>query len=153
MFMKRLLCFLGAALLLLAGCSSGKGEATEYVPADTAQALLDSGAFDQQLAALDPDMAAAYLGLAADPEEAAVYTSLEGGYEELAVLKLSDGDAAKAALDALTAHVAAQAATEADVQYKPEDLPKLEKAMVRKVGNTVLLVVAADYEKVEAALQ
>lgn len=150
--MKKLLCTLSAVLLLLAGCSS-QGAAPEYVPGETAQALLDSDAFHQQLEALDADMVAAYLGLEAHPEEAAVYTSLEGGYEELAVLKLSDADTAKAALEALNAHVSAQIATETDTQYKPEDLPKLEKALVRQSGNTVLLVVAADYEKAEAALK
>lgn len=152
--MKKTLCALTCALLVLSGCSGGGGEAPKaYDVAATAQALLDSGAFAQQLEALDADMVAPYLGLEAEPQEAALYTSLEGGYEELAVLKLADEEAAKAALEAVEAHVKAQRETEADTQYKPEDLPKLENALVERAGDTVLLVVANDYDKVQEALE
>lgn len=152
--MRRALCALACALALLAGCSSGGSAAPkEYDVAATAQALRDSGAFSQELEALDADMVSAYLGLETEPEEAAVYTSLEGGYEELAVLKMASEDDAKAALEAVQAHVKAQRDTEADVQYKPGDLPKLESAVTRQAGKTVLLVVADDYDKVQAALE
>ena len=97
-------------------------------------------------------MVPAYLGLEDAPTAAAVYTSLEGGYEELAVLTMADEEAAAAAKTAVEAHVAAQTDTETEVQYKPEDLPKLKDAVVRQAGNTVVLVVAADYDAVSAVL-
>ncbi len=153
--MKKSVPVLCCALLLAlsAACSSGQPEAAAaYDPASTAQALLDSGAFSQELEALDADIIAPNYGLTDEPEEAVAYTSLEGGYEQLAVLKLADEAAAKTACDTLTAYVAAQKETEADVQYKPEDLPKLEQAVVKQAGNTVLLVVANDYAKADAAL-
>ena len=52
----------------------------------------------------------------------------------------------------MEAHVTAQTETETEVQYKPEDLPKLKDAVVRQAGNTVVLVVAADYDAVSAVL-
>lgn len=150
--MKKSIALGALVLLLLTGCGSGESPAAEYDVTAASQALLDSGGFSQALEALDADMVSAYYGLDSDPAEAAVYTSLEGGYEELAVLKLADQDAADAAYKALGEHVAAQTETERDVQYQPSDLPKLEKAVVRQSGKTVLLVVADDYEKVQSAL-
>ena len=152
--MKQALTALALALLLgLSACSGGKSTApTAYDPAATSKALLDSGAFAQELEALDADMAAPYLGLSQEPEEAVVYTSLEGGYEELAVLRMADAEAAAAALEAVQAHVSDRRESEAETQYKPEDLPKLEKALTEQAGNTVLLVVCADYDAAQKAL-
>ena len=45
-----------------------------------------------------------------------------------------------------------QTETETEVQYKPKDLPKLQSAVVRQAGSTVVLVVAADYDAVAAVL-
>ena len=152
--MKQALTALALALLLgLSACSGGESTApAAYDPAATSKALLDSGAFAQELEALDADMAAPYLGLSQEPEEAVVYTSLEGGYEELAVLSFADEAAAQTALEEVQAHVAAQVETETETQYKPEDLPKLQSARTEQAGNTVLLVVAADYDTVQEAL-
>ena len=151
--MKQRLAALTLALLLgLSACSGGAPAAAAYDPAATAEALLGSGAFTQELGELESDMAAPYLGLTQEPEEALVYTSLEGGYEELAVLSFADETAAQTALEEVRAHVAAQVETETETQYKPEDLPKLNSARTEQAGNTVLLVVAADYDKVQEAL-
>lgn len=76
----------------------------------------------------------------------------EGGYEELAVLRMADAEAAAAALEAVQAHVSDRRESEAETQYKPEDLPKLEKALTEQAGNTVLLVVCADYDAAQKAL-
>ena len=151
--MKKLTILLTAlALVVLAACGG-----TAPAPAGTAaeaqaQALLEAGVRGQALSRLDADMVSAYLGLEDEPEAAAVYTSLEGGYEELAILTMADEEAAAAAKTAAEAHVAAQTETETEVQYKPEDLPKLKDAVIRQAGNTVVLVVAADYDAVSAVL-
>lgn len=151
--MKKFAPLLALTLVLLyAGCSAGQEEAPTLDPETAAQALLDSGAFAQTLEALDGDMIAPYLGLADEPEQGALYTSLEGGYEEFAVLVMADETAAENALSAIQAHVEAQRATEADVQYKPGDLPKLERAFTQRSGCVVVLAVADDYDKVQTAL-
>lgn len=150
---KTLTGLLSVLILVLSACSGGESTApAAYDPASTAQALLDSGAFTQELGELAPDMAVPYLGLTEEPEEAVIYTSMEGGYEELAVLTFSDEAAAQTALENVQTHVSAQVETEADTQYKPEDLPKLNGARTEQAGNSVLLVVAADYGKVQEAL-
>lgn len=151
--MKKLAVILTAlALAALAACGGKDPAPAGYDPETTAKALLDSGAFTQELSQLDADMVSAYLGLEQEPKEAVVYTSLEGGYEELAVLAMADEDAAAGAKEAVEAHVTAQTETETEVQYKPEDLPKLKDAVIRQAGNTVVLVVAADYDAVSTVL-
>ena len=80
----------------------------------------------------------------------AVYTSLSAGAEEIAVLVLTDEDAAAAALDGLEARVADQKAVLES--YQPDEVSKLDSAIVEQRGNSVLLAVAADAEKARAAL-
>ena len=129
-----------AALLCLALTACGGGGAvgqTPYDPETAAQALLDSGAFSDALDTVDQDTAAALYGIDADTiTGSAVYTSLSAGAEEIAVLVLTDEDAAAAALES----------------YQPDEVSKLDSAIVEQRGNSVLLAVAADAEKARAAL-
>ena len=142
-----------AALLCLALTACGGGGAvgqTPYDPETAAQALLDSGAFSDALDTVDQDTAAALYGIDADTiTGSAVYTSLSAG-EEIAVLVLTDEDAAAAALDGLEARVADQKAVLES--YQPDEVSKLDSAIVEQRGNSVLLAVAADAEKARAAL-
>ena len=139
-----------AALLCLALTACGGGGAvgqTPYDPDTAAQALLDSDALDT----VDQDTAAALYGIDADTiTGSAVYTSLSAGAEEIAVLVLTDEDAAAAALDGLEARVADQKAVLES--YQPDEVSKLDSAIVEQRGNSVLLAVAADAEKARAAL-
>ena len=141
-----------AALLCLALTACGGGGAvgqTPYDPETAAQALLDSGAFSDALDTVDQDTAAALYGIDADTiTGSAVYTSLSAGAEEIAVLVLTD--AAAAALDGLEARVADQKAVLES--YQPDEVSKLDSAIVEQRGNSVLLAVAADAEKARAAL-
>ena len=123
-----------AALLCLALTACGGGGAvgqTPYDPETAAQALLDSGAFSDALDTVDQDTAAALP-------------------DEIAVLVLTDEDAAAAALDGLEARVADQKAVLES--YQPDEVSKLDSAIVEQRGNSVLLAVAADAEKARAAL-
>lgn len=142
--MKRILLPLLALCLCLTACG-GTADEAGYDPAAAAQALLDSGAFTQALDALDKETActALYGGLDAETvEDCAVYASLSAGAEEIAVLKLSSAGAAETALTALEDRVAEQ--REALESYQPQEVGKLDSAIVEQKGNTVLLVVAAD---------
>ena len=143
-----------AALLCLALTACGGGGAvgqTPYDPETAAQALLDSGAFSDALDTVDQDTAAALYGIDADTiTGSAVYTSLSAGAEEIAVLVLTDEDAAAAALDGLEARVADQKAVLES--YQPDEVSKLDSAIVEQRGNSVLLAVAADAEKARACV-
>ena len=61
------------------------------------------------------------------------------GTDEVAVFVLTDEAAAKAASSACQAHVDSR--TESSSQYCPDQVPKLEAAVIRRLGSTVLLAV------------
>lgn len=149
--MKKLIPILGTLILLvsLCACSSGGGE-KDYDPAATAKALLDSEAFSEPLEPLDADLVSSLYGLENEPTEAAVYTSTGATAEEIAVLKFGDKKAADDALKALNDRIANQ--KDACEGYLPKEIPKLDTAIVKESGNSVLLVVAAAVDKAQAAL-
>ena len=141
-----------ALCLTLSACGGGNEEAVAFDPAVTAQSLLDSGAFSDALEEVGTSVAATLYGVdEADIADGAVYMSLSAGAEEIAVLVLSDADAAAAAMEGLEAHVADQRA--ALESYQPDEVSKLDGAILQQKGNSVLLAVCADPEAAKAVLE
>ena len=140
-----------ALCLTLSACGGGNEEAVAFDPAVTAQSLLDSGAFSDALEEVNTSVAATLYGVdEADIADGAVYMSLSAGAEEIAVLVLSDADAAAAAMEGLEAHVADQRA--ALENYQPDEVSKLDGAILQQKGSSVLLAVCADPEAAKAVL-
>jgi len=147
--MKKLLSgVLAAALCLsLAACGGGKAG---FSP-DDAQTLLSSSAFSETLESIDQSTACLLYGIDEDTVTgSAVYGSTGATAEELAIFTLKDEESAKAAATALGYRVEDRADELAD--YLPNELPKLDKAVIETRGSSVLLVVAADYAPVEEFL-
>ena len=141
-----------ALCLTLAACGGGNEETAAFDPAVTAQSLLDSGAFSDALEEVDASVAATLYGVdEADIADGVVYMSLSAGAEEIAVLVLSDADAAAAAMEGLEAHVADQRA--ALESYQPDEVSKLDGAILQQKGNSVLLAVCADPAAAKAVLE
>lgn len=139
-----------ALCLCLTACGGGDS-AQSYDPAATAQALLDSSAFSDSLDSLDKDTAAVLYGIDASTiTDCAVYTSLSMGAEEIAVLTLTDEAAAQTAKTALDKRVSDQIA--ALESYMPDEVDKLNHAIVEQKGNSALLVVAADADAARSVL-
>lgn len=113
-----------------------------------AQAYLDGEVFSEELEPLDLDVAYNLYGMEGygiareDLLDGAVYLSAGATAEEASVLEMKDEDTAALAVSALTDHVAAQMDSYRD--YIPEEIPKLENALVQSYGSTVVLVVPAD---------
>lgn len=150
--MKKLLSvFLLMGLLLsLAAC---KGESPKAdLTLDDAQTLLDSVAFSEPLEEIDLEIACSLYAL--DQSKitgAAVYGSTGATAEELAVFIFSDADAATAAKTSFETRITDR--TEAMADYLPNEVPKLEKAVLEVRGSTLLFVVANDYGPVEELLK
>ena len=137
--------------LTLAACGGGGTAETPFEPATAAQALLDSGAFTDTLEAVDAEVAATLYGVdAADITDCAVYTSLSAGAEEIAVLVMADETSATAAMDGLEKRVADQKA--ALESYQPDEVAKLDSAILEQRGSSVLLAVCADADAARAAI-
>lgn len=152
--MKKLTCALLCCLLLLSGCGTAEPEKEPSFPATvTTQALLDSGAFSEQLEELELEIAVMMFwldGETADYEGSKVYYSTGATSEVAAVIALRDAGQAETVETALNNWVESQ--IEAERNYRPAEVEKLEHAIVEARGSSVLLAVAADWEKAEAAI-
>lgn len=146
--MKKGLCALLACLLLLcAGCGgAARGEAS-FPPEQTVRALLESGAFSERLEELSPALL-----FSLDVQDGSVlYYSPGGTAEAAAVLVASDAAEAASMEKTLGAWVENQAEAERD--YRPAEAEKLEHAILERRGETVLLVVAADWDAAANAVR
>ena len=154
--MKKSICVLMAAVLLLAGTACKKEPEKEpSFPAEvTTQALLDSGAFSEQLEELDLDIAVMMFWLNGDVAEyegSKIYYSTGATSEIAAVISVRDESKVPEVEQALKAWVNSQ--IEAEKDYRPAEVPKLENAIIEARGFTVLLTVAADWQKAVDAVE
>ena len=117
---------------------------------------MEAGAFSEELEELDGDTAFMLYKLAdydlerEDLKDCAVQRSAGATCEEAAVLVFTSADKAKTAKGALEDYVQGQ--IEANTDYRPAEIPKLEEALVDVRGETLLLAVANDREAVEQTL-
>ena len=154
--MKKLICGLLAAVLLLAGTACEKApEKENSFPAEiTTGALLDSGAFSEPLEELDLDVAVMMFWLDGDVSEyqgSKIYYSTGATAEIAAVISVRDESRVAQVEQALKTWVTGQ--IEAETDYRPAEVPKLENAIIESRGSTVLLVVAADRNKAVDAIE
>lgn len=143
---------LAGTLLFLTACSGGGKEFSTGQVRD----MIQAGAFSEELEELDGDVAFALYQLGdaglgpEDVTEALVLRSAGATCEEGAVLVFKDAQAAQKAREAMGAYLSAQ--LEANRDYRPSELPKLEGAVLECRGSTVALAVAADVEAAKSAL-
>lgn len=150
--MKKILFGLLALTLCLSLTACGGKEKSPFDPAADTKTLLDSGAFTDGLEEIDLDIACTLYGIDEKTvSDCAVYGSTGATAEELAIFTFSNADDTGAALTALQNRVADR--KEALASYQPDEVTKLEKAVTETRGNSVLLVIAADYAPVEAFLK
>lgn len=156
--MKRILSVV-LSLTCLLGLSACGSKPSAQSPYETSLVgkLSEAGVFSEPLEELDADTAFMIYGLEAsglsqeDLTDCTVLRSSGGTCEEAAVLVLTDKDKATAAKGALDTYVQNQ--IEANRDYRPDDIPKLEKALVSQRENTLLLVVANDPDAVQPVVE
>ena len=148
--MKRIfsvLIVLLAFILLLAACGGASGKKPLPEGADLAKTLQDAGIFDDGLEAVDPETAAQFYGFTPeDGIEMQSWFSASGGTsEEFSLFTCRDEAALTAARKSAEARLENQKRTYRD--YAPNEVPKLEGAVVRARDNILVVCVAADPEK------
>lgn len=149
--MKKLIFGALMCALLLVGCGQTEPQKEPSFPATvTVQALLDSGAFSEELEELDPLLLFPLSGDAAEYEGSLLYYSTGATAETAAVIAVRDVDQVEQTEAALRTWLDGQ--IEAERDYRPAEAAKLENAILEARGNSVLLVVAADYEKAQAVI-
>lgn len=148
--MKRILPVLAALLilaLLMTACAGSAEKKPLPAAEDLAKTLLDAGIFADELETVDPDIAALLYGFTEeDGVDLYCWLSASGGTAEEFTLFLCRDDAALA-----VARKSAEARLENQKRtyesYAPDEVPKLEGAVVRVRDNILVLCVAADPEK------
>lgn len=148
---KRFAALTAALCILLAGCGPKQGEAKEpYDSADVA-ALLDSGIFSEVPEQLDADIICPVFGVdSALVKECAAYLPTGLNSEALALFVLEKAEDAGAVEEAVRSWVSDQIESFAD--YGPNEVPKLEGAVVSVRENTVLLVVGSEPAAAQTAV-
>lgn len=140
------------ALTLFSGCSQ-TGSKTITAPTDeVAQKLLDSLSFEYPLNQLPEDAANRLYKLEGEIlEEQAVYVGTGGALaDEVSVWRVKDEKDAKTVQEAAKKRVENQKASFQD--YVPEEMPKLEKAVIQVDGDTIILCVSSDPEKAKEVI-
>lgn len=143
--MKRVFCC-ALACLLLCACGGKEKTPAAFEPEAAVQGLLDSGAYSEDLEALEVGVAVMLFGLEGDAEQYAgsqIYYSTGATSETAAVLQTQDQAQAAAAEEALRIWLEDQ--IDACRSYLPAEVEKLEHAVLEVRGSTVLLAVAADW--------
>ena len=140
--MKRALYVL-FSLVLIFSILSGCGEKdVENVDFDALSGqLLDSGAFTDLLCPLTKDITASLYGIdEADIENFALFCSTGATAEEIALFKAVDEAAAQRIMDAVEKRITNQITSYEN--YVPEEVPKLEDAIIRQNGLFIAYITA-----------
>ena len=150
--MKKLLILalaLSLALCALVGCGGQKP--VQFDPQEAADALLDSKAFSDILSPIQPGIAAMLYKVPSESVDAcSVYCSTGATAEEIAVFRCRDE--ASAATLKQAAQQRLQEQKDAYESYAPQEIPKLDNALLRASGVYVVCVVAEDYDAVRPIL-
>lgn len=153
MMKKRLLALLTACVmgLTLCGCMGGEESSAPFEVEGTGRALLDSGAYtdtEDMQPPLEPAVFFDRLDAGA-VTGGAVYSSTYTA-EVAAVILFKDETAAQDGEAVLKGWLSDRTAAERN--YRPAEAEKLEKALLERRGSTVALVVAADADAAQTAL-
>ena len=142
--MKKIFLPILCLALLLSLCACGGQEAKkELDPSALAEDLLKANVFSAGLDELPSSKAASFYELNGDEvAEALLYHAAGTSKEQIVILKATDEGAAGNMAASLKNLVSRW--IEADRDYAPQEVPKLEKAVLRQSGVWVVLVIADD---------
>lgn len=137
-------------VLSLTACGGGK---KAFAPAADAQALLSAdGVFSEALEPIDQATACALYGIdESSVTGCAVYMANATSAEELAIFTFSGEEEAQTAAALLGYRI--EDRIDGLTDYLPNEIPKLEGALVETRGNSALLIVASDYAPVNDFLE
>ena len=152
--MKKILIAMLSVLMivsLLGGCAEKQQK--ELDAASVADAILAAGVFEDELTEMPASRLSTYYLLAeSDLKAYKVYrSSTQSTPEEIAVFTASSSDTLETVKKAVDTRLEDLKAQYQD--YQPQEMYKLENALVETSGDTVILVVSADHEKAAQAVK
>lgn len=140
--MKRLTALiLAGALLLLPACAGQKGgNAAGADLGALAEQLLESQLFEETLNPVEEEMAEKLYSITG-ASSALLYVGSGASADELALFEFEDEETAQDAAELARARVADQ--RESFAGYIPEEVPKLDAAVVKSFGRCLVVCVSA----------
>lgn len=140
------------SLLLAAGCS-GKDKKAEWDLTEVTDRLRNEIEYTDTLDTMDPSLMSYLFGDIdpADVSEQIIYISTGSTAEEIAAFKAVDEEAAGRIEEGLSLRVASQ--TESFTDYVPEEVKRLEDAVIVRNGLSVILSVSGDPETAKEILK
>ena len=163
--MRKKVCELLVIMMIFAavsgfyGCSErDEMEDPEENPYDTnidagalAEYLADRITFADELTKVDNDIAYEIYGIEESAvSDIAVYMSTGATAEEIAVLTVKDDEGALLAGTAFNSRIESQKG--GFENYVPEEIPKLENAVITQIDSAVVMIVCADTDEAEQAV-
>ena len=134
------------AAMLLTSCN---GQAKDVDISALASQIVGEVSFDDSLSEIDDDMISMLYSIDGYTD-AVLYKGSGATAEEVAIFKMETTDDAKAALEEAQAHIQSQ--IESYESYIPEEVSRLEDAIVRQDGCYVSVVVSGDSAAAEKLL-
>jgi hypothetical protein len=142
--------YLLAMLMILSaftvtGCSgsdsSDKNGEVSLDPSGICQEIIDAGVFADELSEVDNSYSDMIIGVSSDSfTSAVIYTGSGATAEELAIIQTEDSADAEYIIAKLNTHISNQA--DAYAGYKPEEVDKINSAIVKSNGSYIILCVA-----------
>ena len=138
--MKKYIIGLIAALLLFSGCSNNK---VELDPSTAVEKMSEEITFTDQFAPLDSENANRVYGVDADlVEDSTAMVGSGATAESIAMFKAVDAKSAQDIEKQLEVFI--DGYIEGYSDYKPEEVPKLESAIIERKDVYVVLCISAD---------
>ena len=138
--MKKYIIGLSAALLLFSGCSNNK---VELDPSTAVDKMSEEITFTDQFAPLDSENANRVYGVDADlVEDSTAMVGSGATAESIAMFKAVDAKSAQDIEKQLEVFI--DGYIEGYSDYKPEEVPKLESAIIERKDVYVVLCISAD---------
>ena len=166
--MKKKLCILLIAAMILSvaavlyGCGKSPGETgtpEEENPYNTiidagvlAEYLFDNITFADELTEVDDDIAYEIYGIDKNAvKDISVYMSTGATAEEIAVFTVSDDEEALLVSAAMSSRIEQQKS--GFENYVPEEIPKLESAVITEIDSAVIMIVCNDTSEADTAIE
>ena len=151
--MKKLLSFALALMSVLCLCSCNKEEGKTPATADVAAIISDSAEFTELIALTDDNIGPRYYGIDLEAiEEYEVLVCSSGALaDEVAVFKMKDREDVEDMLDVVRERK--QDLYDRFVDYVPEEINKINNAVIGSNGNYVYFVVSSNNSAAKKAAE
>ncbi len=151
--MKKLLSFALVISSIFCLCSCNKQEAKTPATADVAAIISDSVEFTELIALTDDNIGPRYYGIDLEAiEEYEVLVCSSGALaDEIAVFKMKDGEDVEDMLDVVRERK--QELYDRFVDYVPEEINKINNAVIGSNGNYVYFVVSSNNSAAKKAAE